>query len=184
MMNDALYHDYANWILESSDLVDNLRDRNSIIIERFKHVLDVLTFLYNKKIEQKSLEREEENIFETGFYYVFDAFENIKLLLEHDYKGNIEELEHHAKTLILLLDTLDFQNELIGAVEEPNESHMQSLVDIEHEILSILEKKEDAPKELHEKLDHVTEGIYKELEMDYYPIGNIFFDIADELGLL
>ena len=44
-MNDALYHDYANWILESSDLVDNLRERNSSILERFKHVLlDVLTF--------------------------------------------------------------------------------------------------------------------------------------------
>lgn len=183
-MNDALYHDYANWILESSDLVDNLRDRNSNILERFKHVLDVLTFLYNKKIEEKELAKEEENIFETGFYYIFDAFENIKLLLEHDYKGSVDELENHSSTVVLLLNTLDFQNELIGSFEEPNEAHIQSLVDIEQEILAILEKKGDAPKELHEKLDHITEGIYKELAMDFYPIGNIFFDIADELGLL
>ncbi|MBM7453129.1 hypothetical protein JN09_000451 [Acholeplasma morum] len=183
-MTDALFHDYANWILESSDLVEALKEKNSLITERFKHVFDVLEFLYTKKIEEKSLQLDEQNIFETGFYYVFDAFENIKLVLEHDYKGNIEELDRHAKTVILLLDTLDFQNELIGAIEEPNESHMQSLIDIEHEILTILEKKEDASQELHEKLDHVTEGIYKELELDFYPIGNIFFDIADELGLL
>ncbi|MDY0210352.1 MAG: hypothetical protein RBQ91_02960 [Acholeplasma sp.] len=183
-MNDTLFHDYANWILESSDLVEALKAKNSMITERFKHVLDVLEFLYSKKIEQKVLQAEESNIFETGFYYVFDAFENIKLVLEHDYKGNINELDLHAKTVILLLDTLDFQNELIGAIEEPNEAHMQSLIDIEHEILSVLEKKEDAPVELHHKLDHVTEGIYKELSLDFYPIGNIFFDIADELGLL
>lgn len=35
-----------------------------------------------------------------------------------------------------------------------------------------------------DKLDNVTEDIYKELSMDYYPINNIFFDIADELGLI
>lgn len=183
-MIDALYHDYANWIIETSDLVEELKTSNSNIYERFKYVIEVLEFLYNKKIEEKTLSPEESNIFETGFYYLFDAFENIKLLLEHDYNGDVELLNKHAGTVVLLLDTLDFQNELIGAIEEPNEQHMQSLIDIEHEILSILEKQGDAPKELHEKLDNVTEGIYKELEMDYYPINNIFFDIADELGLI
>ncbi len=184
MMIDALYHDYANWLLESSDLVEELKGLNSTIYERFKYVIEVLEFLYNKKIEEKQLSTDESNIFETGFYYLFDAFENIKLLLEHDYNGDTQLLNQHSTTVILLLDTLDFQNELIGAIEEPNEHHMQSLIDIEHEILAILEKQGDAPKELHEKLDNVTEGIYKELSMDYYPINNIFFDIADELGLI
>lgn len=183
-MVDALYHDYANWLLESSDLVEELKGLNSTIYERFKYVIEVLEFLYNKKIEEKQLSQEESNIFETGFYYVFDAFENIKLVLEHDYNGDTQVLNQHSSTMILLLDTLDFQNELIGAIEEPNEQHMQSLIDIEHEILTILEKQGDAPKELHEKLDNVTEGIYKELSMEYYPINNIFFDIADELGLI
>lgn len=183
-MVDALYHDYANWILESSDLVSSLKERNSLITERFKYVLDVLEFLYNKKLNDKVLEKDEENIFETGFYYVFDAFEQVKLLLEHDYKGNLDELDNHARTVILLLDTIDFQNELVGAIEEPSSEHLQSLIDIEHEILDILEKKEDAPITLHEKLDVVTEGIYKSLDLEYYPIGTIFLDIADELGLL
>jgi len=80
-MIDALYHDYANWIIETSDLVEGLKTSNSNIYERFKYVIEVLEFLYNKKIEEKTLSPEESNIFETGFYYIFDAFENVKLVI-------------------------------------------------------------------------------------------------------
>ena len=100
-MIDALYHDYANWIIESSDLVEKLKEQNSTIYERFKYVVEVLEFLYNKKIEHKELSTEESNIFETGFYYLFDAFENIKLLLEHDYNGDTDLLNKHADTVHL-----------------------------------------------------------------------------------
>lgn len=183
-MKDVVFHDYANWLVEISDLTEELKQKESILIERFKYVLDVLTFLYEKKINEKELTQEEENIFETGFYYVFEQFESIKLILEHDYHGDLERMNEQAKTVILLLNTIEFQNEIIGSIEQPNEAHMQSLIDIEQEILSLLEKKADAPSDLFLKLDTVTEGIYKELELDYYPIHDIFFEIADELGLI
>lgn len=183
-MKDVVFHDYANWILEISDLTEALKEKKSILLDRFKYVLDVLDFLYDKKINEKTLNNEEESIFETGFYYVFEQFENIKLILEHDYQGDIDLMDIQSKTVILLLNTIEFQNEIIGNSDEANEAHMQLLVDIEQEVLGLLEKKTDAPIDLFEKLDTVTEGIYKDLELDYYPIHDIFFEIADEFGLI
>ena len=83
----------------------------------------------------------------------FDAFENIKLLLEHDYKGSVEEPENPFKYSCptYLIHWISKTNLLVH-LKNLMKHTFQSLVDIEQEILAILENKGDAPKELHEKI--------------------------------
>ncbi len=181
--NESIYNEYANWKLEVNDLVKYLRENDSNLIIRFKHVFDVTEFLYDKLIDDPSFSDEENQIFETGFYYVFDQIDKIKNLLEDAYEGKVEDLEKRAKDVNLLLSTIDFQNELLST-NEFKQRDLNALSQMEQRILTHIMNKEDIPKEMFEKVDQLSYKIFQDMDVDYYPIDDIFFEIADELGIL
>ncbi len=182
-MDDKVFHNYASWLIENSNLFDKLNLAESSLMDRYKHVFDVIQHLYDKNIESEALDDEEFNIFNAGFYYLFEQFDQISLILEHTYNGDIYALDKQAPTIILLLNTIEMENELYEALEGEEEK-TKPLTDIEQEILSIIERKEDAPVELYEKLDQVSVKLYDEYGLNFYPIGDIFYDIAGEYDLL
>ena len=183
MRDERIYHEYANWKIENHELLTYLVENNSDLIVRFKHVIEVIDHLYDKLIDDVSYSEEEDQIFETGFYYLFDQIDEILGLLKKSYQNNIKDLELRAKDVNLLLSTIDFQNELLG-VENFEQKDMDLLVDFEQNILKLLENKEDVPKELYEKLDSMSLEIFNKLNMEYFPINDIFLEIADELGII
>jgi hypothetical protein len=180
--DERIYHEYASWKMENHDLLKYLTDNNSDLIIRFKHVIDVTDYLYDKLIDDVTYTEEDDQIFETGFYYLFDQMEEILKLLKL-YNNNIKDLETRAKDVNLLLSTIDFQNELLSS-EDFEQKDMDKLVSFEQEVLSKLEKKEDVPFSMFEKLDHITLEMFSKLKIDYYPVNTIFLEIADELGIL
>lgn len=182
-MKDVMYTDYASWLLEKGDLIKKLKEDDSFIYERFKHVLDVIHHLYNRKVEQDNLDSEDENIFGVGFYYLFEQFENIDQLLKYIYDNDFNELNKHRKTIELLLNTLEFENDISFILDEPEEE-VDLFVQLQEEIFEFIEKKEEAPKELFDKLDKVSSEVYEDNDLDYYPIKEIFYDIAEMLDLL
>lgn len=183
MRDERIYHEYANWKLENHDLLKYLVDSNSDLIIRFKHVIDVIDYLYEKLIDDQSYTDEENHIFETGFYYMFDQVEEILNLLNKSYHNNIKDLELRAKDVNLLLSTIDFQNELLG-VENFEQKDMDQLIEFEQEVLKRLENKEEVPIDLFDKLDEYTLSLFQKLDVEYFPINDIFLEIADELGIL
>src|SRR5690554_2096954 len=114
MKDELLYHEYAGWLLEYDKLIKSLKKLKSPIYDRFKNILDVVDYFYNKLIDDPEFNEEDHNIFETGFYYLFDQVEEIRSLLEEVYNYNIEDLNKEADKVNLLLTTIDFQNELIS----------------------------------------------------------------------
>ena len=183
MRDEKVYHEYANWKIENYDLLKYLVESNSDLIIRFKHVIDVIDYLYNKLIDDKNYSEEEDQIFETGFYYMFDQIEEITGLLKKSYQNNIENLELRARDVNLLLSTIDFQNELLG-VENFEQVDMDKLIDFEQDIMKKLENKEEIPVFMFEKLDEMTFEMFQKLNVEYYAINDIFLEIADELGIL
>jgi hypothetical protein len=182
MRDERIYHEYASWKMENHELLKYLTDNNSDLIIRFKHVIDVTDYLYDKLIDDLTYTEEDDHIFETGFYYLFDQMEEILKLLKF-YNNNIKDLESRAKDVNLLLSTIDFQNELLSS-EDFEQKDMDKLVSFEQEVLSKLEKKEDVPFSMFEKLDRITLEMFSKLKIDYYPVNTIFLEIADELGIL
>lgn len=183
MRDEKVYHEYANWKLEHHELLKYLVDKNSDLIIRFKHVIDVTDHLYDKLIDDTTYTDEEDHIFETGFYYLADQIHEIVDLLNRAYDNNIKDLENRAKDVNLLLSTIDFQNELLG-VENFEQKDMDSLVQFEQDILKKLESKEEVPVDMFVKLDQMTFDLFKRLDVEYYAINDIFLEIADELGIL
>lgn len=182
MRDEKMYHDYASWKMENHDLLKYLMDHNSDLILRFKHVIDVTDFLYDKLIDDETYSDEDDHIFETGFYYLYDQIEEIVKLLKI-YNNNIKDLELRAKDVNLLLSTIDFQNELLSA-DDYEQKDMDQLVLFEQEVLNKLEKKEVIPFSMFEKLDSITLDMFSKHKIEYYPINSIFLEIADELGIL
>ncbi|MFA5471291.1 MAG: hypothetical protein WCZ00_02370 [Acholeplasmataceae bacterium] len=182
MRDELKYHEYANWKMENHDLLKYLTENNSDLMIRFKHVLDVTDYLYNKLIDDPNFSEDEDQIFETGFYYLFDQIDKITQLLK-PYQNEFKALEKRAKEINLLLSAIDFQNEL-ATLEDYDDTDMADLIDFEQEITKKIENKEEVEQDMYEKLDRITFEIFNKLDVEYYPINDIFLEIADELGIL
>jgi len=182
MRDELKYHEYANWKLEHHELIKYLNDHNSNLMIRFKHVMDVTDYLYNKLIDDPNYTDEEDQIFETGFYYLFDQIDVLTELLK-PYGNEYKVLEEKAKEINLLLSTIDFQNEL-ASHEMFDQNDMKSLVDFQDELTRMIENKEKVSSKMFEKLDQLSYKIFKKMNIDFYPINDIFLEIADELGIL
>lgn len=182
MRDELKYHEYANWKMENHDLLNYLTENNSDLMIRFKHVLDVTDYLYNKLIDDPNFSEDEDQIFETGFYYLFDQIDKITQLLK-PYQNEFKALEKRAKEINLLLSAIDFQNEL-ATLEDYDDTDMADLIDFEQEITKKIENKEEVEQDMYEKLDRITFEIFNKLDVEYYPINDIFLEIADELGIL
>lgn len=183
MRDERVYHEYANWKIENHDLLKYLLESNSDLILRFKHVLDVTDYLYDKLIDDKNYTDEEDQIFETGYYYAFDQLEQINQLLKDNYQNNVKDLEKRAHDVNLLLSAIDFQNELIS-LESYEQKDLESLIQFEEEVLKILQSKDVVPKAMYDQLDDLTYEMFQRMNVEYFPIDDIFLEIADELGIL
>lgn len=183
MRDEKVYHEYANWKMEHHDLLKYLIERNSLLMIRFKHVMDVIDYLYDKLIDDPTFSEEEDQIFETGLYYMMDQIDQIDQLLKKSYQNSFEDLEKRAKDVNLLLNTIDFQNELLG-LETFDQKDMDILITFEEKVMKLLEEKKEVPITLYKELDHISFELFKKLDVEYYPINHIFLEIADELGIL
>ncbi|MFA6800974.1 MAG: hypothetical protein WCR19_02555 [Acholeplasmataceae bacterium] len=183
MRDELIYNQYANWKLEHSDLIKYLREKDSDLILRFKHIFEVTDYLYDQLIDDPNYSEEQDQIFQTGFYYLFDQIEKITELLKEVYQNDIKALKNISKDVNLLLSTIDFENELLSA-ENYDVNHMNKLLDFETDVMDKLKHQQSIPNEMYVKLDEMTYKMFQEMNVDFYPIQEIFFEIADELGII
>lgn len=182
-IDETTYREFANWKLENNDLIKALNEQASGIFYRFKHIIDVIDFYYNKLIDDVNYSEEDDAIFKTGFYYLADQIEDVKIILKKVYKDDITELEKHAKEINLFLNTLDFQTELFNSELEQDED-IQRLMSFDQDVYNFIMEKKEVPENYYEELDLLTLKIYKKLDLSFYSINDIFLEIADELNIV
>ncbi|WP_162146856.1 hypothetical protein [Acholeplasma granularum] len=183
MENELIYNEYAGWKLDNHELLMNLKNLDSLIIFRFENVLNVIDFLYDKLIDDPTYNEDDHDNFTFGFNYVHGQVEEIKKILNDYYGGDYLALNLDAKKVNLLLNTIDFQHELLD-LDNFDPKSMELLLNFEAEIIDKLSKKEPLEEKMYSKLDELSLKIFKNLNIDYYPIDSIYLEIADELGLL
>ncbi len=175
-----IYSDYGNWKFENFSLVTDLINIKSSIISRFLHVISVIDFLYDKRINTNTdLPKEEEVIFESAFNYIHDHFSTIQMIFKKIFKDNLSEMDKLSKTINLLLYTNDFQNELMNTNPDDKKSY-QMLCEFEEKVLKFIEDKEDAPDAMFALLSDLTTSMFDE----YYSVNEIMYDVAIELGIV
>lgn len=183
MKDEQLFHDYANFKLENADLFSEMKKQDSLVLERFSHVLDVVDFYYDKLIDNPDFNDEDEEIFSAGFMYLQDQVDQIKELLSKVYDNNIKNLDHHAKEINLLLNTYDFQSEVVTHGFTPDKD-VEVLMNFDQDIYDLILNKKEVPSQKYVELDELTYRIFKKNNRDYYSINTIFLEIADELEIL
>ena len=182
-IDERVYHEFANWKLENDELIKEFETNAPSIFFRFKHIINVVEFYYNKLIDDVNYSIEDDTIFKTGFYYLADQIEDVKTLYNTVYNKNIKELEAHAKEINLFLNTIDFQTELMNNELDQDED-IQKLMDFDRDVYKFIVEKREVPENYYEELDMLTFKIFKRLEINYYSVNDIFLEIADELNIL
>jgi len=183
MDNEIIYNEYAGWKLEHDELLSNLIQLDSLLIFRFENVLNVIDHLYNKLIDDPTFNEDDHDNFTFGFHYVHAQVEEIKKILANYYNNDYLALNMDAKKVNLLLNTIDFQHELLD-LENYDAKSMEQLLSFETMIISKLNNKENIDEKVYKQLDEMSLQIFKKLNVDYYPIDSIYLEIADELGII
>ena len=178
------YLDYASWKKTNEKLIDFLIKKNSKIIARFRYVLMVVDYLFDKVVyERMKLSIEEEEVFEVGYQYIFDRFNTIQLVAEHVFNNNYEAMEHFAKSINLLFYILDFEDEIDSLEGDHKEEHKR-FADLEDNVMQMIEAKIQVPDEYYALVDDISLAVFDGLGVNYYGITDIFYDVAIELGLI
>ena len=96
------YLDYASFKKANEKIINYLVKKQSKIIARFKYVLLVVDHLFNQVVyEKQKLSLDEEEMFEVGYQHLFDRFNTINLLKEHNFNNNLDKMEQFAKSINL-----------------------------------------------------------------------------------
>lgn len=178
------YLDYASWKKTNEKLIDFLIKKNSKIIARFRYVLMVVDYLFDKVVyERMKLSIEEEEVFEVGYQYIFDRFNTIQLIAEHVFNNNYDAMEHFAKSINLLFYILDFEDEIDSLEGDHKEEHKR-FADLEDNVMQMIEAKIQVPDEYYALVDDISLAVFDGLGVNYYGITDIFYDVAIELGLI
>ena len=178
------YLDYASWKKTNEKLIDFLIKKNSKIIARFRYVLMVVDYLFDKVVyERMKLSIEEEEVFEVGYQYIFDRFNTIQLVAEHVFNNNYDAMEHFAKSINLLFYILDFEDE-IDSIEGDHKEEHKRFADLEDNVMQMIEAKIQVPDEYYALVDDISLAVFDGLGVNYYGITDIFYDVAIELGLI
>ena len=178
------YLDYASWKKTNEKLINYFIEKNSKILARFRYVLMVVDYLFDKVVyEKQKLSVEEEEVFEVGYQYIFDRFNTITLIAEHVFKNNYEAMEHYAKSINLLLYIVDFIDE-IDSLDGDHKAEHKKFADLEDSVMQMIENKIQVPDEYYALVDDISLAVFDGLGIDYYGITDIFYDVAIELGLI
>ncbi|MFI3251965.1 MAG: hypothetical protein R3Y60_02365 [bacterium] len=177
------YDDYLAFKEDKYELIEYLISNNSNIIIRFKHVLAVIDFIYERHCSNVRLTKDEEDIFQIGFNYIFDRFNLIELMLNKIFNDDKEQLEEFSRTINLILYVNDFKDEITN-LDENNKKDLDEFSQYEETILELLENKEHATDVEFGLLNDISMRIFDELGEEYYGINEIFYDIALEYGII
>lgn len=176
--------DYASWRKSNDKLLTYLINNKSLIIARFKYVIAVVDYLFDKVINEKyELDNNENEMFEVGYQYIFDRFMTINLLLEKVFDNKMEEMEKFAKEINLLLYIIDFEDE-IDSLEGNHKKEHERFASLEDEIMQLIEHKHHVEAEMFALVDDISIAIFDGLGIEYYGITDIFYDIAIDMELI
>lgn len=182
-IDETTYHEYVNFKLENKEFLDKLESEGNDIYYRFKHVLDVVEYLYNSLVDKEDYGEQEHIIFETGYFYIVTQVEEIRDLLKTYYNDSIVQMNNSAKEVNLLLNTYDFQTE-VSNYNSLDSDYTKSLLEFDKKIIKYFENKEVIPENLYLELDIIVSKLYEDLEINYYTLNTIFLEIAEQYNII
>lgn len=177
---DFLYRDYAAWKIENFDLLEQLKCKNSVLYDRIEPVYTVTEHVFDMACESCSLDEDYLTIFQVGFNYLNQQIEIIKLYFENLFNSNCDEFVSYSELVGYLLYVSDIRsdlenNEIDFNFDELNEAETC----LEN---AIMERRTDFVY-LREQLNEALNKLFKNADIEYVSIVDIYVEIAESLGI-
>jgi len=182
MKDETQYTLFSTWKDKNKQLLSKLQDHDTLIYFKFSHILAVVSHLYDQLIDNEHYGDDEDVIFITGFNYLDSMIEDLKQIVKAYFNNDLDSLIKHDKELCLVMDAIEFQNELLR-FEEPRQADIKTFNDFEIKILEKIAGGQVLSPADYEELDSKSATIFQQYTNEYMPITSIFLKIADELEL-
>lgn len=180
-MENVVFNDYANWLIESDEVLTKIKKEAAFIYERYKHIFNVVRYIYNKKIDNKEILDDEIDIFTAGFNFLFEQIENISFLIKSFFQNNTKGLQKQKKAVSLFLDIQEFIQDLGSFLEEDK---IKPLQEMEEELYNSFKTEKPLKEEIYENFNVISMNLYRENKIEFYPLKEIFYDIAEIYDLI
>lgn len=151
------YKDYKSYHAENQNLIELLHENCPIIYDRIKDcnkVLEYIGIMYERK---QPIDEDFINIFETGFSYLHEQIELIKLYYNEYFKRDLILFKHYEVVINYLLYIDDFGEALSekGYYTKQIESILR---DLSNELDNILKKRNKFTNEDLERFNTIIES--------------------------
>jgi hypothetical protein len=179
-LDKLIYKDFAGWKIENQQTFELFQQNRNVIYDRLEPIYVVLNHIYDMVVEGHEIDEDHEVIFETGFQYISNQFEVIKIYFDTLFQQNCDDFIEFSEMILYLFYISDVRNDL-----ESNG------IDFDHEILDDIETTienmiMERRKELVYASDLVNkafEKIFEDIDYHYVGIVDIFVEIAETLGI-
>ncbi len=177
-----IYEDYYSFREENKDIFNELIKRNSVVIKRFSSVISVVDYLYyNSKVSK--LTEDEEYIFSSGFDYIVDEIEYIKIML-HELNNDCNEFERLAPTINLLLYINDVRQEINDIKNSSFKKKEKDVIELEEKVQALLRERKIADENYYGAINELTYEIFDLNEIELNTVNSIFYEIALEYNII
>lgn len=167
--------DYIYFLKENNVLLEELKNHVTMTYDLLRPVMMAMDHLStHKDVVVSELTKDDlEDLFSEGYYYLYNAVDNIKSVLSEDFDDDIEEMIAYDSDIYLLI-RLDEVNTLL----EGKDKMISALLD---QVDLIIQNRKTIDSQTTEKVEKEIDKAYAKL--DTYSTSDRFADLSEAMGL-
>ncbi|MFR7881801.1 MAG: hypothetical protein ACLU5J_10205 [Christensenellales bacterium] len=176
-----IYEDYANYISECQELIEEMIQYNSSVYYAIADVLKVTDYIYQKNEKKETIDEDMLEIFEIGYGYLANVLGDLKTYYLDYFDKNIEVFNYYSGLMLYSIYIEDYKSHL-NVQDLINDDIEKNLTDLIYKIDGILVNKKPYDKNTITDIEaKVSEN--KPQNDNYKPVYNVFRLIVEELDL-
>lgn len=95
-----IYEDYANYISECQELIEEMIQYNSSVYYAIADVLKVTDYIYQKNEKKETIDEDMLEIFEIGYGYLANVLGDLKTYYLDYFDKNIEVFNYYSELML------------------------------------------------------------------------------------
>ena len=135
-----IYEDYANYISECQELIEEMIQYNSSVYYAIADVLKVTDYIYQKNEKKETIDEDMLEIFEIGYGYLANVLGDLKTYYLDYFDKNIEVFNYYSELMLYSIYIEDYKSHL-NVQDLINDDIEKNLNDLIYKIDGILVNK-------------------------------------------
>lgn len=107
-----IYEDYANYISECQELIEEMIQYNSSVYYAIADVLKVTDYIYQKNEKKETIDEDMLEIFEIGYGYLANVLGDLKTYYLDYFDKNIEVFNYYSELMLYSIYIEDYKSHL------------------------------------------------------------------------